>query len=679
MITVLLIASLSLLFSVIFAGGFSYILNLFSAFASPETLNQLAYPLSLLSHVVFFSILVIARKKHTGTAKIPTGASPSDRPFDTPLGLPFWTGIITTTLAAFVFFRILYNPLFDGLVNTGGGDAFAHLGIFRDYSRGDVKTYSGFVNLFSTMLFFKNRIGSETFYALRMAFYASIAFLPAVLGIIAAKYSASIQWKTQSRQPLHPFFVLWIFLLPTLLFSVLPVIHMSQGSGFFSHLFGLAPLFAMWALYAIPSHPYVRAIGLAYGLFALRFSYGLNLGDAIFATAILLGIEAKNSTSRFAKLTFAIAAILALGAAGYSFHLLSSIIQNTGGYRKYVFVATFFSLVLCSAFLIKHINELKDFRDIKGTPENCFSFCSLKRFYIFAAAFGSTSTVATLAWYVKSGSATYYIQKYPVYAAIVLCLATSFALAERATNGATNGATCRTKNSATDREPLFENIQNTLRNLGPWKPLTLTLLFFLIVFALNTTLSAIASGTAWAFAALFFAIVIAGFIWGSANGKVSKWVWLGYSGYTLFFVAWSPYFNSVADRVRTHPPFEKIDVLFDLPSRKIVQNVLRDENAKFGGLLTSDRLQTAFANTLLERLDFADAIFTSGKMITPAIGECLFWFANQEQLDVFSNLAGVRNSLKAFLNAPETRCLQYERRWMSEADRKQRICYFCKK
>lgn len=326
-----------------------------------------------------------------------------------------------TLLTVFAIWK-LYNPHLYGFPTVGGGDAGNHVKFENAFSAFDPKVYKGFVSLYSLVFWLKTLFKLDDFEAYRLVFYSLILFLNTF--VVGAFYSISkdvLNFKSKTL-------VTAVFVGASLVVFntiVLPLLHYFQADGFFSQLFGLVPILSTVFVFAFCCTTSVtRIVTLMVGLVLFRFTYGLNLGDLFFTSAVLIYSESKQNTLARFKLAFKVLATCCFVVSIACYTMIFPLLSTYGAFARQLLGYEVVSLYLLALVLLFAANKLK---------ENPSTITSEIRYYEFVGWFGVASASAITLGVLSSPSEYYYLHKYSFYAlllvptAVVVLFATSCA------------------------------------------------------------------------------------------------------------------------------------------------------------------------------------------------------------------------------------------------------------
>jgi hypothetical protein len=191
----------------------------------------------------------------------------------------------------------------------------------------------------------------------------------------------------------------------------MPVIFYKIGEGFWAHITSIIVLAGLWAGYTVVSAPIAR-IAIAIGSIALyRFSYGLNLGDLVATTALLIIVESKN-LGRLRYVALAAGPIL-LAISAMCYRKLLPLGEMNGG----IIPLDITESLLYSAILLSGLAAILFTARASGrAPEGI-------RFLIFPIIFCAVSMLAEVAYHQAGLPERYYSYKYGVHRVILLSFA----------------------------------------------------------------------------------------------------------------------------------------------------------------------------------------------------------------------------------------------------------------
>ncbi len=194
---------------------------------------------------------------------------------------------------------LLFHPRFEGMPSVGGGDAGNHLSIHHHFLHDNVKTYFGFAAGYALMGLLE-ALHFDTFEAFRAVWYLVFFSVSGVFGF----FCASLQ-KNKAAVLAIAFTASWFLFVG-------PEIHYQQADGFFAHAYSMALLLTFVVAAQFIETRWLIAVSMAF-FAALRFSYGLNLGDVALALSVAFAFLPLPKKIRFS----AAALMLIVGIAAW--------------------------------------------------------------------------------------------------------------------------------------------------------------------------------------------------------------------------------------------------------------------------------------------------------------------------------------------------------------------------
>ncbi len=219
----------------------------------------------------------------------------------------------------------LYDRWWQGLVSLGGGDVGGHALFLSDFAADSPGAYHGFVTFYAVADAAGRLLGRDVFAAFRAGFFATVF---GSLACIAA--AVALVGRSWSRASWAALAALGMVVLNLLFF---PLLHYHQADGFYPHLFGVLPLLATWVLSGASQRPAARVAILLGWTVVTRFTYGLNLGDALLAAAALLALEARSLPTRPRRVALVAVAASLLPAAVLTYARLEPLAGEAGAFR----------------------------------------------------------------------------------------------------------------------------------------------------------------------------------------------------------------------------------------------------------------------------------------------------------------------------------------------------------
>ena len=302
---------------------------------------------------------------------------------------------------------ILYSTVFckghRGLYALNSMDVASHISILGEFTHKNPNVYHGFVSLYGIAGTLTHVFGIETMNALSIALYGS-------LGLTALFIAVAMSGATRN-ETVHS--LSWVSLLATaplcFLYITNTLLFYNIGEGFWAHVTSLVVLAGAWAGYTLVAQPWLR-LGIIFLTLALyRFFYGLNLGDLVVASALLVGIESLRlkSTPRF--LGF-LTSLCLLGAGWKAYQKLIPLSEINGGIvptpLTYSLDATTYMLGGCLGALLLLRSEKTNARAI--------------RFLLYPFAFACVSFFAEKLYHVTGMPVRYYSYKYGLHRSVLL-------------------------------------------------------------------------------------------------------------------------------------------------------------------------------------------------------------------------------------------------------------------
>jgi hypothetical protein len=330
----------------------------------------------------------------------------------------FRLAVQTTAMLAVLVggtFVVLWGGALDGLVTSGAWDAGNHLNLRRMFIEQDPGTYEKFVSFYAFTHGLEVLLGLDAFESFRAAFYAiPVAIIVCILAghaEVAGSMSRDHHLATRTGQVVLGFLAAgagWVF--------ILPLLHYHQADGFFAHLFGLIPLIAGMMHYALVRRRALRVTVLLGWVVLQRFTYGLNLGDAVGTAAILVAVEGaqlRHSQGR-RFILFGLAATILAGMV-YVCAALSILVTMEGGFLKpglrYMLLGELLLSALCAVLpsVARRVGG-----DLGRVGE---------RLARYAAAFGIVNVGIHVVVIVVQAPQEYYFLKYHLYGVVITAVA----------------------------------------------------------------------------------------------------------------------------------------------------------------------------------------------------------------------------------------------------------------
>jgi len=231
-------------------------------------------------------------------------------------------GVVLTAWAA----RVLFSPDMGALAVYFGPDGGTHIAIRHTFAESDAKVYAGFVSLYGATALLDRIFALAPPGSLTAAFYSTVAI---VVVVPVLSMVTLLQGRLGQRGPrlvgLAVFSIAWCWSLNSV---ALPVLSNIQVDGFYAHFFGFLPLALLWAADVLFRPLLLRTFWSGLAVMLLRFTYGLNLGDALVACGGVWLFDAVGAQRRVVLWLVALGAV----AAGIVAYLNLAPVFLLGGY-----------------------------------------------------------------------------------------------------------------------------------------------------------------------------------------------------------------------------------------------------------------------------------------------------------------------------------------------------------
>lgn len=334
-----------------------------------------------------------------------------------------WGGLATfvaTGVLVACTFRLWWNTPFQGLPNTHWGvDVGNHAKLFLRFVFGSHKQYEGFVGMYALMHWWRQLLllrgltpSAGVYYALRFAHYVFLLSIPLALSLVVHASVARLRTLRQHATTLLLSLPVQLGVLAVVIF---PVTQYYQAEGFYSQIAGLYPCLMMWVFYGLVEDVRARFILCAFWLVVQRFSYGLNLGDALIAFGYLTIWEAgsiKPAWLRWGARLFvpvAFAGAYLVDSKLYALKFMHGYYINQPLYWT---VPTQLALALA---LVASPSAL--------TAAGIAVSDASRRMWSYAGIFGLVNATLTAVYFVYDNPVEYYIMKYGLYAVVMMSIA----------------------------------------------------------------------------------------------------------------------------------------------------------------------------------------------------------------------------------------------------------------
>jgi hypothetical protein len=235
--------------------------------------------------------------------------------------------IVTAAAAAVAVFAaaLPYNYHFHGIANYLAVDGYMgvdggyHLSNYFAFVRRTPTIYGGFVSLYS--FWDALRLGPRH---LLLPLNIGFMFTRVVAALAPCLVSATVLYRYRDRARAYYLggAACVVATLAVQYAIVLPLETFHQMGGFWSHLFGLVPLMALWIADVLVRQRLLRLLALLGAVALYRYTYGLNLGDLIAAVAALVALETlARALPPWVRALLAGAVVVGYYAARYCFLL----------------------------------------------------------------------------------------------------------------------------------------------------------------------------------------------------------------------------------------------------------------------------------------------------------------------------------------------------------------------
>jgi hypothetical protein len=317
-------------------------------------------------------------------------------------------------------FELWWTPLFGGLPNTFEGvDIGNHLLIYQRFVKpGEHQQYAGFVTMYALMHWYRvllagGELPARSYYeALRFAHYAFLLALPVTLALVVYPVLASVRGAIRALIAAVACLPLQLAALGFLLF---PVVSYYQAEGFFSQVAGLYPLLFGFLSYGLIEHAGTRFVLCCFWLIVERYTYGLNLGDLLLALAYLWLFDARGIRARWLRW----GAWAFVPVATYvAWRVLRRLWPLRGARGYFIMHPTAWVLggiVLMSMLLLLAPGFLRQ----RGIACSAAS----ERLWRYAGVHGFATGTLMAIYFALGAPLLYYIEKFSLYATVLLALA----------------------------------------------------------------------------------------------------------------------------------------------------------------------------------------------------------------------------------------------------------------
>lgn len=576
------------------------------------------------------------------------------------------------SLAILSFFQ-LYNPVFNGLVTVGGGDAGNHIYLQREFELRDPRAYKGFISLYTFNIFIKNIFNLDDFRAFRVSFYTLVFALCMFPPFIWSYYL-----KNYTNRSIVLFLAIAIplaWVLYTLVIN--PLLHYNQADGFYPHIFSILVLFMLWIFQILAPNMFLRFIFSIIFLVLYRFSYGLNLADLFLFLSFasiseLIFCKNLNSPMRYLHILFTVTCIL---CAIYAVTSIIPIIETPGALvspKLHIILPTLLLSVIAIILLAK--GAFSSHSASKLTNELWFRVAGLP-------VVMSISAVVFIAGVTLFGfKIDYYSFKYLLHSQVLSILALVSIIP------------CRIASILISQEKPERNI---LIKVSQCLSTCSKDQFFLFIFSLTGLLTVFASfgfvvrvemnhELAFKLLQRFISISL---ILISIYALIQILKKRLKSGILIVVTAaavcghiltTSVYLHSFANRVSIKGPWQGIASLTDPEADRKIADVLSENEAKFGGYIVSSWPLSNFMNATHDF--FGQWYFWTTGNVQLKGGYCAFWADALHHENIYTSInkdkgSPVKSVVNQLRSRPEKECFEYYPKFTFSVS--ERLCWVC--
>ncbi|MCB0347074.1 MAG: hypothetical protein KDD66_18280 [Bdellovibrionales bacterium] len=234
--------------------------------------------------------------------------------------------LLLAAAASTLFVLRMYHPNYFGLPSVGGGDAGNHVHWGREFLDRNPAIYHGLVYFYS-MTYWSSLFGlDDSFSVFRAAFYLTSILSLFIVSVLAVEICSSDSKRIQAVSTL---LLVALFALPAERI-IFPSFHYLQADGFYPQVASISVLLLAAAFYVLTEPRLLRVTLLLSGVVMYRYSYALNLGDALIASAVVLAIEAKSEPKSSLSKMYATLSVGAVLLALYCYSRLLPVIELEG-------------------------------------------------------------------------------------------------------------------------------------------------------------------------------------------------------------------------------------------------------------------------------------------------------------------------------------------------------------
>lgn len=318
---------------------------------------------------------------------------------------------------------ILYNGDFDGLVSYVDPkgemaiDAARHVQFFHAFTQRTPDVYQGFVAMYGFWdpLY---RIAGDVVVPAQISYLFGGFVVAAVPCVIAFSVLRTV--RENARAYVAGAVTSLVAVVIAQYVTILPNEVVHHMSGFWSHVFGLVPLFALWLIDTLVRQRLVRAAALLFGAVVYRYTYGLNLPDLLFALGVLLVVDAVPPSGWRTRAVLAALALAALAGAVFSYSQLVPVLRSWGWFVSHDTPRVWQGQVIALAALLASVCLSR---------RESASGSGIVRALRFPFLFGLANVVLFMVNKQFTTSKFYYFQKYTFHAVVLVASALVVALA----------------------------------------------------------------------------------------------------------------------------------------------------------------------------------------------------------------------------------------------------------
>ncbi len=326
-----------------------------------------------------------------------------------------WIPLVLGAVAAAGLCVLMFNPELGALVTVGGGDAGNHVSIQHAFVEQAPGVYDKFVVFHAVAHWLGTGLGLTDADGFALAFYL---VLICVFLCVGAAGAAFIPPDARRGEVFAACVVLTALLVAGVFRFWGPWLHYQQADGFYAHVFGLVPLLLGWLGYAVTRSTWGRVATITAWIGLARFTYGLNLGDALVAGALVLAWEAVSIGRGRARTILSTGAGALLVAASVAFLALAPLRNITHGA---IVAADVRSLLLAQAALVAFLAlALWSSGELRHAPSRL-----VHRLLLFPLAFGAVSLLVQVLHVAARWPQRYYFLKYNFHPVVLLSVATA--------------------------------------------------------------------------------------------------------------------------------------------------------------------------------------------------------------------------------------------------------------